>query len=168
MELYEIEASDLARLQAAFAKNPAVVREEMLRAVTEADLLTTREAIDRMPVGAGGASGLKGSVFHVEQATESGALGVVSSPLAYALPVEVGTRPHMPPVEPLVDWVKVKFGISEETTARGIAFAIARKIAVRGTKAQRPFGLTFQAVESQVRGIFEAAGARIAARLGAA
>jgi hypothetical protein len=32
-------------------------------------------------------------------------IGVVGSPLAYALPVEIGTRPHFPPVAAILDWV---------------------------------------------------------------
>ena len=84
------------------------------------------------------------------------------------MPVELGTKPHFPPIEPLIDWVKARLGISTEKEARGVAFLIARKIAVRGTAAQHPFGLTFQAVEAQVFDIFDRATGRIAERLAGA
>lgn len=162
---YSIDLSGMRTLQAALARNPAVVREELEAAVTEADLLLEREVSERAPVGAGGASGFKGSIYHLEEIGDSKAIGLVSTSVAYAVPVEIGTRPHFPPIEPLIDWVKAKFGISGEKEARGAAFAVARKIAARGTKEQRPFGLTFQAMSDQVNAIFDRAAARIAARL---
>jgi hypothetical protein len=39
-------------------------------------------------------------------------IGVVGSPLAYAVPVELGTRPHFPPVDAIEDWVNVKLGMA--------------------------------------------------------
>jgi hypothetical protein len=162
---WSIDFQELEALTAAMARNPLVVREELLAAVTEADLLLAREVSERAPVGAGGAAGLKGSIFSVEEVSESGVIGLVGTPVQYAAPVELGTRPHFPPVEPLVDWVRVKLGIVEEREARGVAFLVARKISRKGTKAQRPFGLTFEAQEAQVGEIFERATARIAERL---
>lgn len=52
----------------------------------------------------------------------------------YGLWVEMGTRPHFPPVEPLEKWARIKLG------KPGAGFLIARKIAKRGTKAH-PFML---------------------------
>lgn len=162
---YAIDLSGMKRLEANLARNPAVVREELEAAVTEADLLLAREVAERAPVGAGGAAGLKGSIFHVEEINDARVVGLVSTSVAHAVPVELGTRPHFPPLEPLIDWVKAKFGISSEKEARGAAFLVARKISRKGTQAQRPFGLTFQALEGQVAAIFDRAAARIAARL---
>jgi len=159
---YEMDFDGLLDLQASVARNPQVVQEELAAAVTEADLLLTREVQDAMPR----ASGLLAqSVFHEEQVSESGAIGVVATPLIYAAPVELGTKPHFPPIEPLIDWVKVKLGITGDKEARGVAFLIARKISRVGTKEQRPFGLVFQAHESQVDEIFSRAVGRIAARM---
>ena len=168
MDYYSIDYGEVTQLRAAYAKAPAIVREELGAAVREADLLLMREVSDLAPVGAGGAAGFKGSLFHEESIEDSGVTGLVSTSVQYAVPVELGTRPHFPPIQPLIDWVRAKLAVQEEATARGIAFAIARKISVRGTEAQRPFGRVFQAQEEQVRGIFDAAVGRIAARLGAA
>lgn len=166
--VYTIDLQGFNELQANIARNPAVVREELEAAVTEADLLLAREVQERSPVGAGGAAGFKGGVYHAEEIGESSVIGIVSTSVSYAVAVELGTRPHFPPLEPLIDWVKAKFGISGEKEARGAAFLVARKIARKGTVGQFPFGLTFQALENQVVAIFDRAAARIAARLAGA
>lgn len=162
---YVIDYAELKSLQTMYERAPRIVTEELEAAVTEADLLVYRELSETVPVGAGGAAGLKGSLFHEERVSGAQALGIVASPLPHAVAVELGTKPHFPPVEALVDWVKAKFAMSSDQAARGVAFAIARKIAVRGTQAQRPFGRTFQAVESQVHDIFNRMTGRIARRL---
>ncbi len=43
----------------------------------------------------------------------------------YAAPVNYGARPHMPPVNALLPWVAMKFGIEDEKSAMKIAWAIA-------------------------------------------
>lgn len=55
----------------------------------------------------------------------------------YALYVEYGTDPHMPPVEPLIGWAHRVLGLSQKE-AEAAAWRIARKIAREGTEAQ-PF-----------------------------
>lgn len=162
---YSIDYSELQRIEDAYRQAPQIVREELEAAVTEADLLIYREVSDRVPVGAGGAAGLKGSLFHEEQVSGATVSGLVATAIAHAVPVELGTKPHFPPIEPLIDWVRAKFGISGEKEARGAAFAIARKIAMRGTKAQLPFGITFQALEGQVKDIFNRAAERMTVRI---
>lgn len=52
----------------------------------------------------------------------------------YAVAVEVGSRPHWMPIEPLVKWVQVKLGISDQNEAYRVAGAIQKKIATEGTK----------------------------------
>lgn len=160
-----IDFSGLQRLQANMQRSPEIVREELLRAITEADLLLAREVAEATPVGAGGASGLKGSEFHVERVAGLGVEGFVGSSSDHVVPVELGTRPHFPPITPLVDWVMAKLHVKDEKAARGIAFAIARKISVRGTRGAFMFEKSFARLEAKVRSIFETAQDRIAARL---
>lgn len=57
----------------------------------------------------------------------------------YAAPVETGARPHMPPVDALIPWVMKKFDIDNEKQAASTAFAVARKIAERGTAGHLMF-----------------------------
>lgn len=55
----------------------------------------------------------------------------------YAIFVEYGTLPHMPPIEPLIQWAKKKFGVNDKE-ARRIAWLVANKIKEGGTKP-KPF-----------------------------
>ena len=57
---------------------------------------------------------------------------IVGTNVHYAPYVEFGTRPHMPPVEPLVEWAHLKLHDDK------VGYAIAKAIAKRGTKP-KPF-----------------------------
>jgi len=57
----------------------------------------------------------------------------------YAMAVERGARPHWPPIAPILAWVELKgfAGLSasgKPQDAKSIAYAIAHKISVEGTK----------------------------------
>jgi len=56
---------------------------------------------------------------------------------SYAGAIEWGSRPHRPPVEPLIDWSERKLGVHGKD-ARRAGWAIALKIAREGTEP-RPF-----------------------------
>lgn len=60
---------------------------------------------------------------------------VYSSP--YAAYVEFGTHPHMPPVQPLIEWSKRKLRLSEKE-AESAGWAIAIKIKNEGAEP-KPF-----------------------------
>ena len=51
----------------------------------------------------------------------------------YAIYLDTGGRPHFPPIRPLVEWAKAKFGLNRSEAYR-IAWVIRQKIAFRGTK----------------------------------
>lgn len=74
----------------------------------------------------------------------------------YADYVESGTGPHFPPPSALLLWVKKKFSVSNEKQALSIAFAIARKIARRGTSAFGMFARAWAVLEPELPAIFEA------------
>lgn len=174
----------LVELQRAFERAPQLVAEEMLRAMAEADLLLQREAQELTPVGVGGGGGLRGSITRREEPLSGGRiLGVVGSPLSYAAAVELGTRPHMPPIEPLIDWVRQKLPAGQRVSiktrrstitkegageAERIARAIQWKIAHYGTPAVGMFHRALAANRAQIARIFGAARERIAQRLGGA
>jgi hypothetical protein len=169
MGAIDIDMGGLQDLQSAWAVAPAIVREELEAAMIESDLLIEREVKERTPVGAsaGGAGGLKGSIFSQESVGADNVIGVVGTALNYATPVELGTRPHFPPVDALIDWVMVKLQVTEQE-ARGVAFMIARKIAARGTEGAHMFEQGFAAVEQQVYEIFGRARDRIVMRVATA
>lgn len=165
MQPIEVNVSVLNGLELAWLQAPTIVRQELVAAMTEADALIEREVKERTPTGAsgGGASGLKGSIFGEETVGLDNVIGLVGTAMSYATPVELGSKPHFPPIEPLIDWVVSKFGVNEQE-ARGIAFLVARKIARKGTKGAHMFQKAFDANEAQVNSMFVRAVARIAER----
>lgn len=159
---FETVFTGLDSLQAAWDQAPQIVGEELLRGMREADALLEREVKDAMPT----ASGLsRASIFSRETRLPEGALGVVGSALPHVAYVELGTRPHFPPVEALEDWVRQKFGYTRDAQVHGAALAIARKIAARGTLGVGMFHRSFARLESTLDRIFTAARNRVAARL---
>ena len=129
--------------------------------MAEADALIEREVIEHTPTAHGL---LRGSIHSEEQIGPESVIGVVGTSMNYAVPVELGTRPHFPPIEPLIDWVQVKLGVAERL-ARGVAFLVARKIARTGTQGQHMFEIGFASVETQVLALFDGARDRIVTRL---
>lgn len=162
-----IDLSTAEIVARAFEVAPEVAREELLAGVTEADALLEREVKEGTPVGVGGGGGLRGSIGSAETVLADSVLGLVSSSAIHAQPVELGSRPHFPPVAPIRDWVEHKLGISQDQS-EGVAFAIARTIAKRGTKGHFMFRNAFEANELQVLQILNAAVGRIAVRVGLA
>jgi hypothetical protein len=65
----------------------------------------------------------------------------------YAAPVETGAAAHMPPVSALVPWVQKKFDVEDEKHALSIAWAVAKKIAKRGTRGHQMFNRALTALE---------------------
>lgn len=71
--------------------------------------------------------------FHVERVGASGAEIIADAP--YAAIVELGSRPHRPPHQPILDWVNRHPDlIRDGETADGVARMIEAKIAREGTR----------------------------------
>lgn len=103
---------------------------------------------------------LAGSIhFDVVKTVDLSRVEVLAGPPAdvYADPVETGTVPHFPPASALVPWVKQKLRVKDEKQALSIAFAIAKTIAKRGTRAVHMFDNALRQIEGELRGIFERA-----------
>lgn len=141
---------------------PEITQAELHRAMFEATVLLEREVKDATPT----ATGLtRASIGSFVTDVPDGLLGVVGSAQPHVEYVELGTRPHFPPLEPIQDWVRVKFGISEESEIEAAALAIARKIAARGTLGVGMFHRTWARLGPQVETLFSRARDRIAARM---
>lgn len=149
-----------AELDTAFRRAPEIVREELLAAVTESDQLLEREVKDRMPTASGVS---RASIFSREQVLGDGGIGVVGSAQPHIVYVELGTKPHFPPVAALEDWVRQKLAVPENRV-HGVAYAIARKIARHGTKPVGMFGNTWAQQRDAVVRRFALARDRIVAR----
>lgn len=165
MTEFGLEILGAERVEQALAGAAEIARAELERAGWEASLLLQREIQELTPSGIGGGGGLKGSIAAQEPVVlGDSVIGIVGTSLAYAVPVEMGTKPHMPPIEPLQDWAKHKLGLSEDE-AKGAARAIAMKIKARGTEGAHMFEKAFAANRGQVETIFERAAARIPGRI---
>lgn len=157
-----ISIAGLAALSDGLAKAPEFTRQVLVATATEATLLVQREWQDNLPR----VSGLTAqSITSDVASTPTGVLGITGSSQASALFVELGTRPHMPPVAALVPWVTAVLGISDPKEVKRVAFMVARKIARNGTKPQRPAGRAVETTRGQVVAMFERAAAQIVAHL---
>lgn len=64
--------------------------------------------------------------------------GRVAVDAPHAAVVENGSRPHWPPLQPLIDWAQRKFGVDEDE-AEDIARNVQRTIAFVGTEPRHYF-----------------------------
>ncbi|MCD6663508.1 MAG: hypothetical protein LT082_08920 [Comamonas sp.] len=161
MSSLHLSVSGLDALLRGFAQAPEFTQRTLLATMTEATMLVQREAQERTPKVTGKtAASIASDAF----ATPVGVIGIVGSSQPSATFIELGTKPHMPPVEALVPWVRAVLGVDRKRE-RSVAYLVARKIARKGTKAQRPFGEAIAATEGQMLRMFEDAAGRIAAHL---
>jgi len=145
---------------------PEIVQRELDRVITEAVAFLERDVKELTPVGVFGAQGgLLGSIAGEVRGRGTPAVkGIVASAQKYAEPVEKGTRPHFPPLDPIQLWVERKLGI-DASESRSVAFMIARAISRRGTKGQRMFERALEENWPVLERMFERAGFRITRRL---
>jgi HK97 gp10 family phage protein len=89
----------------------------------KAALMVTRSARIKAPVDTGR---LRSSIMPEVRVKGTEVQGVIGSNVTYAPFVELGTKPHFPPIEAVAVWA-ARHGMS--------AYAVALAIARRGTKA---------------------------------
>jgi hypothetical protein len=143
-------------------KAPDIFLEEMTAGVLESSLLASREVQERTPTS--GAGTLRNSIGALPVTISGFSVSAgVGTALSYAAPVELGSKPHWAPIEPLVDWVERKLGKSGKE-AEGIARAIQYKIAHEGTEGAFMFRDGFAHVTPQVLEILAARVVRGSAR----
>lgn len=161
-----LDSGSLLQLADLWRQAPEITRQELLRATTESDLLMQGELMQALPRGVGGrhGAGLVGTLFTEEHVLADNVIGLVASKEPYAEYLETGTKPHMPPLQPIVDWVQAVIGAKGEK-AQEIAQAIRWKQYNQGTKAKPVWQATYKRVLQQVQANFDAAYARITSRL---
>lgn len=138
-----------------FIQAPELVQREMASAAWAASLRVEREVRDRTPRGTNGLLAM--SIASQEPVVlPGGVMGIVGTSLGYAPAVELDTKPHMPPVQPLVEWVQVVLGLDGKE-AQQAAWAIALKIAKKGTEGAFMFRDGFAASEDYVKRKFREA-----------
>ncbi|GAB3451581.1 hypothetical protein [Insolitispirillum peregrinum] len=145
LRLDDAELRDLLRRM---ADVPDLAQQALAVGIHQGSWLLAAEAADRAPNAAGT---LAQSIFAEEPVIQAETvIGVVGSPLAYAGPVELGSRPHTPPLEPIKDWVELKLGLRGEQ-ADSVAQAIRWKIRAHGTKPRRMFANALNHSAGQIR-----------------
>ena len=168
---FVFDTADLAILARAFAAAPELARDEARRFLHAATEYLKGEVVERTPAAAGtlrasiaAAGTLRASIAAAVEEDGPGLLGVVATSLAYAVPVELGTKPHMPPIEPLEQWVRTRLGLSDKAAASA-ARRIQWKIAHYGTPAAGMFHRGFAAGRANVERMFADAMARLRDRI---
>ena len=111
----------------------------MLEAMRDSALYVERDAKRYAPVDTGR---LRASITPSIRSDATGVQGVIGSNVVYAPYMELGTRPHWPPISALETWAR------RHNTS---AFVVARAIAMRGTKARRYLQ---RAIEDNARRIY--------------
>lgn len=161
-----IDMPSAQAITAAFVHAPAMVLDELAVTMETVTAYLQRETQENTPTAAGT---LRASfITSVDVVSQLDAVfGRVSSPLPYALPVELGTKPHTPPLEPLINWVEQKlslYGPEAEAAARGIQ----RKIARFGSIGHGMAHFALADGRSTIQAEFEACAKRIEARIAGA
>lgn len=157
-----VEFQNLGRLADLWRQAPELTSQIVGDAMDEAVLLLQREVSDAAPLGVLG--NLRNGWFSDVVSLSGQVVGTVATTVEYAESVELGSKPHFPPLAPLVDWVIAKLGVPQ-VEARSIAYLVARKISKSGTKAQLFVKGAFEANTPQVRAFFDEALQRITLRL---
>ena len=153
-----------AAISRAYAQAPEIVLDELETAMGSAVAYLLRETQEATPTASGVLRrSFIGGVDVV--AALDAVFGTVGSSLPYALPVELGTKPHYPPLEPLIDWVELKLGLTgpEAETA---ALGIQRKIGRVGTPGYGMARFALLDGRDTIVAEFEQAAERIVARVG--
>lgn len=155
----DIEVKGLQELQRKMEQMVADLHgAPVLNAVRDSTLMVQRDAklniSEPYPAGAVDTGWLRASIWPQVFSGADFVRGVVGSNVTYAPYVEYGTAPHFPPPAALVGWVRRhKFGKAGRELS--VAYAIAKKIAERGTPA-RPYLIpAFQKNEANIRNKFD-------------
>jgi len=161
----EIVIQGFAGLAHVFEKAPNLAFERLGAAMYEAELLIEALAKEKTPVFTGL---LRDSIAAKKPVVENmGLIGVVGSPIKYAIAVELGSAPHFPPIAPLQEWAFRKLKGNQKLSkkkarqtnadAKDFAMKIAWKIKARGTKGHFMMTNAFKAATGQVNGILNRA-----------
>lgn len=165
--LFSVENAEA--ITRAFFQAPEMVLEEL-----ETTMLTVTEYLvgqtqERTPADQGILKQAFISTVHVSPGLDT-VFGTVSNPLPYALPVELGTKPHYPPIAPLEAWAERHVEFVDEEFGGDVfaaALAIQRKIGRYGTPGYGMAHFALRDGESTINAEFAECAVRIQRRLAA-
>lgn len=136
--MIQIEVLNAKELQKKFAQSPEHMFIAMNHAFRQAGALLTPQIKEETPVGA--SHKLRNTTVYqvlgkaVDMRMEIRQSAFSDKGFPYGVAVRAGSRPHFPPYEALIPWVRAKLHVAEERV-RSVAFLVARKISRVGTKA---------------------------------
>lgn len=136
---------------------------EFRKSINESVVLAQREIVIRTPVLTGTT---RKSISNSVSGSGIELTGVVGTPLISALPMEFGTRPHIPPPGPIELWIRRR-GISwasegrAQTVEQMAFFITTRQIGQVGLKARRMFKDGFDAARARILKFMEDAQQRV-------
>lgn len=158
----KVDTAGLEKLGALLAAAPEIAEEEISRALQEAGDYLVGEIADRTPVDQ--AELARSWLAEDPIKGPFGLSTLIGTSLDYAAAVEDGSKPHMPPVEPLVFWAEHRLGLSGDE-AKAAAQAIAWKIKHHGTKGKHMVKDALHDGAPTLEAIFNAAAVRIVERM---
>jgi len=172
----QISLEGLTEITGMLTNYPEIAAKHLHEAMVEITDLLYRETVDATPTVEGH---LRGSITREVQVSDTGFIGVVGSASPYVVAVELGTKPHLPPIAPLIDWVEKRGlakvfsikthkamkpkGRDEAAITLQIAEAIAWKIFHHGTQGQFMFTNTWNKQQAYINQRFVLARGRIMA-----
>lgn len=139
--------ADLKLLPELMAKFPVAAKTATVNRITEALLLLERNVKKETPRGAGPVH-ISDTIFHKVEMGKP-IWGMIGTPAKYGEPLELGSKPHFPPVAPILYWVERKLGLTG-SEAKSVAFLIARSISRKGTEAAKMFTTAFKENSAKV------------------
>jgi hypothetical protein len=144
---------DLKALEDLTRRYPEASAKARRSRLTEA-LLLLEAAVKRLTPEGAGPIHIRDTIFQEVNLRGEALAGILGTPAIYGEAVEYGTKPHFPPIKPILFWVEKKLGLSGKE-AKSAAFCIARAISKRGTKGAEMFSKGFAMNESQIISILE-------------
>jgi hypothetical protein len=160
---YTVEIHGMKEAIATFGRADSIIQHEFRLAMDQSVKTVSGFAKKNAPVGVSGE--LRSSITDtIRNIGAHDVEGIIGSPLPYAIYVEMGTKPHYPPIAPLILWVQRKLQVQDDKVY-GVARAIQRKIGRVGTKPQEFFKRAFEQAEPKIYIYFDKALDRITQRL---
>lgn len=109
------------------------VKTALLDAANHALYYVQKTAIpEAKPYPPVGVTGIYAASWKVVETGEANTI-LLQNDAPYAPVIEYGSRPHIAPLRPLLQWVRRKFGVDDKS-AYAIAKGVQNAIAARGTK----------------------------------
>lgn len=112
----------------------------------KAGQMMASEVRAKTPVGV---TGMARNSIHLSPTSLSDYYIIASEGVKYYPVIELGSRPHFPPVEALYGWVSKVLGLAGKQIVRG-AWAVAVAISQRGTKARYVFKGVYDRYKNKV------------------